>query len=386
VKHKVEFIAGSAKREARSANVRTSSFVLRCSYFIAALLILGCGKSKPATTQQPGGPAAKPVQGNVSVEIQTTNMELGPNEVYTIYYVLKNGLNEPINVYRIETNHGPVGSHTQGWRQGEVDPNQSAIVAQMASRTPDATGEDLTATFVTDHGSYDAPVQHLTIAGAAPAAPTLSGPILAELTINPDQVTTSQPATLTYYLTDSSGAEIRVLSIETDSSSPLLPGVSGWMTDAVPSGTKRTIVHQTVVETEPGTYTFHAKFNTNRGGFNAPPVTLTVNAPAAPDTGHATGLIVISPNPCPVGADYTIDYEVVNTTLKDVTVAEVRTDLGLLNSDSPEWRSGTASAGQTTTIAEISGTGGAVSSRNKTATFVTDKGAVGAPSVLLIVQ
>jgi len=358
--------------------------IVICGAALAAL-VAGCGKSRTPETAAPAlttAPAIVP--GRMTAEIRVSAAQVAPNESYRVTYAVHNGMDSPITVKRIDTNHGPIAPGTPGWTQAQIDPGQTTNVAQVTFNAAAAGTDKLTATFITDRGACDA--TPVSVAVTAAAGPAMSGRVKAGLTASSTQVLPGQPVTLTYDLTDSTANEIRVLSIDIDSSSPLTSANPGWIENRVPSGGRRTIARRTVTKTEPGTYPLRARFNTDRGSFTAEALTLVVESPTPVDTGHVTARIDISPNPCPLGSNYSISYQIVNTTLKDVTVSGINTDLGPLGPDRAEWRNGTAEAGRTTTIAEIDGSGDVTTSRNKTANFTTSAGSVGAPSVLLIVQ
>ncbi|MEO0108481.1 MAG: hypothetical protein ABIK62_04835, partial [candidate division WOR-3 bacterium] len=377
------FIARGSARCGLSAMARSRPIL--AAILSQILLFAACrsGPSSGKTYSETRQDTAKTQAGRVSAEVRVAPSTVSPGQIYTVSYHLKNGTQIPVKVYRILTGQSTLAPGLAGWTQTDIQPGHSALVAQTTQTTQKPGPEVFTATFVTDRGSYDAQPAQLTVLGPVALVP---GRITARINVAPSEVQTGQTSTVTYELTDSTPDDVRVLTIEIDSSSPLAPGHPAWLDDRVPAGTSRLIARRTITKTDPGTYQLTAKFNTNRGGFTATPVTLVVNAPPVQDTGHVSARISANPNPCPVDARYAIDYEIVNTTKKDIRVTSISTDIGTLDDRSPGWRSSTAPAGRTTLIARVEGSGDAPGSRNKRATFSTSVGDIEAPQVIFIVQ
>ena len=95
---------------------------------------------------------------------------------------------------------------------------------------------------------------------------------------------------------------------------------------------------------------------------------------------------MVAPNPAHIDVDYVIDYQVINTTSKPVTVTAVQTDIGTYQASSPEWVSGTAGPNMTTVVARLRSTGMAIGGRTKTAVFSTSAGMLPASPVALTVE
>jgi hypothetical protein len=126
---------------------------------------------------------------------------------------------------------------------------------------------------------------------------------------------------------------------------------------------------------EPGTYPLNAKFYTSRGLYVANPVILVVTAPAQPnDSGHIVPAVVVAPNPCPLNANYAIDYQITNTTGSDVTVLAINADVGPLDPQTPGWISGRAGSHMTTVIARVRGKASVAGTTVKIAAFFTSQG------------
>lgn len=258
-------------------------------------------------------------------------------------------------------------------------------MARVSALTPAGGPVRLTASFITDQGVIDAPPVQLNVTAAAPA-PGFAGIIRADITATPNPVRVGQPSIVAYEIFDSTNQDVLVASIQTDSSAPYTRDSDGWLSDRVGQGNRTAIYRRNVTRAEPGNYTFSAKFNTDKGMIPAQPVTLVVEPAEQPvDTGHVSVAIAITPNPAHVDQPYMIDYQLVNTTTRPVTVTAVQTDIGTYTADSPEWVSGTAGPNMTTVIARMSSTGGAIGGRTKTAVFSTSSGMLPAAPVVLTV-
>jgi hypothetical protein len=210
--------------------------------------------------------------------------------------------------------------------------------------------------------------------------------IRGSVAVQPNPARPGEEVTVTYSLTDSSGEDCDVTGIVIDSLLPIRADNPAWLGGHVYSNSSKVIAQRRLMKSVPGSYEISAKFQMRQGIFPAPSVTLVVVEPVTTDTGHVTGRIDISPNPCPSGSNYRIEYQVVNTTRKDVTVSRIATDVGALVPGSAEWLTGNAPAGRTTTIARVAGTGEVTSSRTKTASFATSAGLLAPPPVVFIVQ
>jgi len=359
---------------------------VKCQIVAAALvaLTLGCNRPKEMA-QAVAPPPASP--GSITVQIRPSATDLRPNAAYTIVYALANRTALSVKVDRVVTSTRTIISSSPEWRQGVAEPGQSVTVAQVTERAGAPGVQNLTASFVTDRGSFDADPVRLTVTSDAGAAPPLTGKLLARLTITPNPARPGEPVTIAYELIDSTSLPVTISSVQFDSTSPMTKGNPAWVTDRVSANAVGVVARRAVIAKEPGNYTFNGRFTTNRGLIVAPTATLTVAAKEAPkDTGQVSAAIAILPNPVPLGATYRIEYQITNTTGKDVTVNSIGTDFGTIDDSSAEWITATASAGRTTTIARIAGEGAAATSRNKTATFTTSSGNFGAPPVLLIIQ
>jgi hypothetical protein len=351
---------------------------------IAAIALFSCGGGEPKdTTKVPPPPPV--ASGRATAEIRISPSELGLNQTYYVVYQFHNRTGVPIRVLRIEANRGTIAPPGPNWRETTAEPGKTIIVAQMTAHATTAGTVNLTATFVTDRGSYEALPVKLTVAGPAPSAKP--GVIRAAIQVRPNPVQPGQTASISYELTDSTSEDIRVASIQTDSEFPITADNPAWNQERVPAYGKALIARGTLTKSFAGSYPLRARFNTSKGAFDAPPVTLVVVAPPPEeDTGQVTAAIAITPNPCPVDANYAIDYQIINTTRKDVSVTSVSTDIGILDPSRPEWLTGAAPGRRITAIARVSGAGGAISSRTKTAAFSTSQGSLVAPSVVFVVQ
>lgn len=352
--------------------------------FAAILMIPTCRKSAPAAATRPVAPAAP---DRIAAEIKPNAIDLAVNQTYSVDYVIHNGSTRKLTVQRLALAGSVLTAKSPEWRKAEVGPGQSAVVAQVAARTLAAGAVRLTASFVTDQGSIDAPPVQLNVAAAAPA-PALAGAIRAVITASPNPVKAGQLCTVSYELIDSTNQDLLVASIHTDSSQPYTRDSDGWLTDRVSSGSRATILRRNVTRTEPGSYAFPAQFNTDKGMIPAQSATLVVQPPEAVvvDTGRVSVAIVITPNPAYVDQSYTIDYQVLNSTTRPVTVTAVQTDIGTYVENSPEWMDGTAGPNTTTVIARLTSIGGATSARTKTAVFSTSAGMLPAAPVVLTVE
>jgi hypothetical protein len=355
--------------------------------FSAAALVVSCG-TRRAEAPKPVARAPKP--GNVTARIAVLPAAPSLEQTYTITYALDNLTDVRLSVLRVETNTGTISPARPGWRQALAEPGQSITVAQVTVKAAAVGVQDLTATFVTDRGSYDAVPIKLTVAaapGQAAPSPAPAGKIIAQIKVSPNPAPPGQTVTVSYEVTDSSNLAVQVSSIDIDSTAPLLPDNPAWFIGLVSPNSTRIVAQRRFVKNEPGKYELRAKFGTNNGVFDAPDVLLEVAVPPPPpDTGHVSAILEISPNPCPVGASYTIEYQIVNTSTKEMTVNNIQTDLGVLDPSSLEWLTNKAAARSKTTIARMKGEGAAATSRNKTARFATNTGDVVAPSVMLVIE
>jgi len=350
----------------------------------AIWLMPACRKSPAPLGTRPVAPAAP---GRITAEIKPSAIDLGPGQSYSVDYILHNGSRAGLTVQRLALAGGVLTAKSPGWRIAEVGPGQTAVVAQVSARTLAVGAVRLTASFVTDQGSIDAPPVQLNVVAAALAkAPT--GTMRAIVLAAPNPVKAGLPSTITYELIDSLNQDVLVASINTDSSQPYLRDSDGWLADHVGPGSRATILRRTVRKSDPGSYSFPAKFNTSLGLVTAPTLTLVVEPGAAPqvDTGHVSVAIAITPNPAHVDQPYMIDYQVVNSTTRPVLVTAVQTDIGTYAEGSPEWVSGTAGPSMTTVIARLSSTGAAIGARTKTAVFSTSAGMLPAAPVVLTVE
>jgi hypothetical protein len=351
--------------------------------FAAILMIPACRKNAPAGAAQPAVPAAP---GRITAEIKPSAIDLGANQTYSVDYLIRNGSSARLKIQRLALVSGVLNAQSPGWRQSEIEPGQTATVAQVSARTPAAGPVRLTASFVTDQGAIDAPPVQLNVAAATPA-PAFAGTVRAVITAAPNPVKAGQPCTVNYELIDSTNQDVLVASIHTDSSQPYTRDSDGWLSDRAGQGSRVTIFRRNVTRPEPGSYTFTAQFNTNEGMIPAQPLTLVIE-PAVQvvvDTGHVSVAIAITPNPAHIDQPYMIDYQVINSTTKPVNVTAVQTDIGTYAEGSPEWVSGTAGPNMTTVVARLSSTGGAIGGRTKTAVFSTSAGMLPAAPVVLTV-
>jgi hypothetical protein len=350
------------------------------------LLVPACRKSAPA---QAAKPATPPPPGMIIGEIRTGARQLGTNQTYSVEYTMTNGSSLPLRVRRLETGTGALTSGSPGWQQSDIPPGKSALVALVMARTTAAGPLKLTAAFVTDQGVVDAPPVTIDVAATAPAAPPAgSGTISAIVTVAPNPVKAGQTALVIYELVNPTNQEILVASIQGDSAAPFTRDSDGWLSDRVGPGGRVTILRRSVTPKQPGSYTFPAQFNTSKGLIAAPAAALAVepSEQQVVDTGHVNVAIQIMPNPAHIDQPYVIDYQVINTTLKPVTVTAIQTDIGTYQESSPEWVSGTAGPRMTTVIARLRSTGMAIGARTKTAVFSTSAGMLPASPVVLTVE
>lgn len=361
--------------------MRNSLVVLLVAF--AVLAGPACRKSAPAPAAKPA-PAAP---GRITGEIRPSLRQLGPNQTYTVEYVAHNGSSSPVRVQKLVTATATLLPRGPEWRLSDVGPGQSATVAVVTSRAPAAGPVKLTATFVSDQGSFDALPEALEVAGAATPAPA-TGSITALVTVAPNPVKAGQSSTVSYDLINGTNQDVLVASIHADSAAPFNRDSDGWLADRVSAGGRATILRRIVTRKEPGSFTYPAGFNTNRGMISAPPVVLAVEPLEQPtvDTGRVTVAIVVTPSPAHVDQPYVIDYQVVNTTSKPVTVTAVQTDIGTYQASSPEWVSSIAGPSMTTVVARLRSTGMAIGARTKTAVFSTSAGMLPASPVVLAVE
>jgi len=342
-----------------------------------------CRKSAPAPVAKPA-PAAP---GRITGEIRPSLRQLGLNQTYTVEYVVHNGSPTPVKVQRLVTVFATLLPRGPDWRLSDIGPGQSATVASVTSQALVAGPVKLTATFVSDQGSFEAPPVVLDVAGAATPVPA-AGSITALVTASPNPVKAGQASTFSYDLINGTNQDVLVASIHTDSSASFTRDSDGWLADRVSAGGRATILRRTATHKEPGRFGYAASLNTNRGMIPAPTAFLVVE-PAEPppvDTGRALVAIVIAPNPAHIDQPYVIDYQVINTTSKPVTVTAVQTDIGTYQAGSPEWVSSTAGPSMTTVVARLRGTGTAIGARTKTAVFSTGAGMLPASPVVLTVE
>lgn len=357
---------------------------------LVVLLLALAMLAGPACRKNAPAPAAKPVPatpGRITGEIRPSLRQLGLNQPYTVEYVVHNGSSTPVKVQKVVTALATLLPRGPEWRQSDIAPGQSATVAAVASRAQVAGPVKLTATFVSDQGSFEAPSTTLEIAGAAAPAPP-AGSITALVTAAPNPVKAGQTSTVSYDLINATNQDVLVAAIQADSSVPFTRDSDGWLSDRVSPGGRATILRRSVTRTQPGSFGLPASFSTTRGTIVAPTVFLTVEPLEAKpiDTGRVSVAIAIAPNPARVDQPYVIDYQVINTTFKPVTVTAVQTDIGTYQAGSPEWLSGTAGPGMTTVIARMRSTGMAIGARTKTAVFSTSAGMLPASPVVLTVE
>jgi len=348
-----------------------------------ALAGLACRKSAPGAVAKPA-PAAP---GRITGEIRPSLRQLGLNQTYTVEYVVHNGSAASVKVQRLVTAFATLLPRGPEWRQSDIGPGQSATVALVTSQAAVAGPVKLTATFVSDQGSFEAPPVMLAVAGAATPAPA-TGSITATVTASPNPVKAGQASFISYDLINGTNQDVLVASIHADSSAPFTRDSDGWLADRVSAGGRATILRRIVTRKEPGSFGYAAGFNTNRGMIAAPSAFLAVEPQeqATIDTGKVAVAIVVTPNPAHIDQPYVIDYQVVNTTSKSVTVTAVQTDIGTYQASSPEWVSGMAGPNMTTVIARLRSTGMAIGGRTKTAVFSTSAGMLPASPVVLTVE
>jgi hypothetical protein len=309
------------------------------------------------------------------------------NQTYTTEYVVHNGSSTPVKVQKLVTAAATFLPRAPEWRLTDIGPGQSATVATVTSQATVAGPVRLTATFVSDQGSFEAPPVALEVAAAATPAPA-TGSITVLVTASPNSVKTGQTSTISYDLVNSTNQDVLVASIHADSSVPFTRDSDGWLADRVAAGGRATILRRIVTRREPGTFGYPASFNTNRGMIAAPSASLTVEPleQAPVDTGNVLVAISVAPNPAHIDEPYVIDYQVINTTLRPVTVTAVQTDIGTYQTSSPEWVSSTAGPSMTTVVARLRSTGMAIGARTKTAVFSTSAGMLPASPVVLTVE
>ena len=371
-----------------SKTVRNGGNVMRKLFvvvFAVAAVLAGpaCRKSAPAPVAKPA-PAAP---GRITGEIRPSLRQLGLNQTYTVEYVVHNGSSTPVKVQKLVTVFATLLPRGQEWRLSDIGPGQSATVATVTSQALVAGSVKLTATFVSDQGSFEAVPVVLDIAAAATPAPA-TGSITAIVSAAPNPVKSGQASFISYDLINGSNQDVLVASIHADSSVPFTRDSDGWLADRVSAGGRATILRRIVTRKEPGSFTYPAGFNTNRGMITAPSVFLAVEAQeqATIDTGKVLVAIVIAPNPARIDQPYVIDYQVINTTSKPVTVTAIQTDIGTYQTSGPEWVSSTAGPNMTTVIARLRSTGMAIGGRTKTAVFSTSAGMLPASPVVLTVE
>jgi len=346
------------------------------------LVVAGCGGGPKDTIAEVETGAPGP--GKANARIRVTPGEVKVSGSYTVTYEFENATKVRYQLLRIETNQGVLLRTNPGWRQNVAQPGQTVKVAEVTSQAVKPGTIVLTAAFITDRGTFDA--QSVPVLVTGPVAAVNSARAWGSILIQPNPVTPGQQATVTYSFTDSTGEDCEVTGIATDSLYPIRGDNPAWLGGHVSNNSSKVIAQTRLVKNEPGSYEFRARFLTRTSAYTAPPVALVVSQPTAKDTGHVSAQIAISPNPCPVGSDYRIEYQIINTTLKDVTVSNISTDIGVLAPGSAEWLTGAARAGGTTTIARVTGTGEVISSRTKTASFETSAGMFIPPPTVFVVQ
>ena len=234
---------------------------------LVVLLVVAAVLVGPACRKSAPTPVAKPAPmtpGRITGEIRPSLRQLGLNQTYTVEYVAYNGSSTPVKVQKLVTASAVFLPRGPEWRLSDIGPGKSATVALVTSQATVAGPVRLTATFVSDQGSFEAMPVVLEVAGVAPPPPA-TGSITATVTAAPNPVKVGQASFISYDLINGTNQDVLVASIHADSTAPFTRDSDGWLADRVSAGGRATILRRIVTRKEPGSFSYPASFNTNRG-------------------------------------------------------------------------------------------------------------------------